>query len=125
MSKIKNRLILSLTEQLQLVKLCLSHFVQIQKEELHEILSCPYGRDYDLGISNYFGGIDKYFTPFIASKKMNRREINEILPEHNQGFAVVPQILTNRADEFLAITKRIADYGYNGNRVACTSEIFK
>ena len=28
--------------------------------------------------SRYFGGIDKYFTPFIASPKMNRREQNEI-----------------------------------------------
>lgn len=61
---------------------------------------------------HYFGGIDKYFTPFIASKKMNRRELNEILPEHNTGIAVVPQILTNRADEFLQITKKIAEYGY-------------
>ena len=78
---------------------------------------------YRTAYHHYFGGIDKYFTPFIASKKMNRREINEILPEHNQGFAVVPQILTNRADEFLAITKRIADYGYTtGNlNLGCPS----
>lgn len=59
-----------------------------------------------------FGGIDKYFTPFIASRKMNRRELNEILPEHNKNLNVVPQILTNRADEFLQITGRIAEYGY-------------
>lgn len=62
--------------------------------------------------NHYFGGIDKYFTPFIASKKMNRRELNEILPEHNETITVVPQILTNRADEFLQITKKIAEYGY-------------
>ena len=62
--------------------------------------------------ARYFGGIDKYFTPFIASKKMNRRELNEILPEHNAGIVVVPQILTNRADEFLQITEKIAEYGY-------------
>lgn len=59
-----------------------------------------------------FGGIDKYFTPFIASRKMNRRELNEILPEHNENLNVVPQILSNRADEFLQITKKIAEYGY-------------
>lgn len=62
--------------------------------------------------NHYFGGIDKYFTPFIANKKMNRRELNEILPEHNEGIDVVPQILTNRADEFLQITNKIAEYGY-------------
>lgn len=62
--------------------------------------------------NHYFGGFDKYFTPFIASKKMNRRELNEILPEHNERIDVVPQILTNRADEFLQITHKIAEYGY-------------
>ena len=62
--------------------------------------------------NHYFGGIDKYFTPFIASKKMNRREMNEILPEHNEHITVVPQILTNRSDEFLQITQKIAEYGY-------------
>ena len=61
---------------------------------------------------HHFGGIDKYFTPFIASKKLNRRELNEILPEHNQNLNVVPQILTNRAEEFLLIAGKIAGYGY-------------
>ena len=62
--------------------------------------------------NHYFGGIDKYFTPFLASKKLNRREMNEILPEHNEGIEVVPQILTNRTDEFLQIARKIAGYGY-------------
>lgn len=60
----------------------------------------------------YFGGIDKYFTPFIASRKMNRRERNEILPKHNENLNVIPQILTNRAEEFLEIARQIASYGY-------------
>lgn len=62
---------------------------------------------------HYFNDIDKYFTPFISSKKMNRRELNEILPEHNQGIIVVPQILTNRANEFLQITNKIMEFGYD------------
>ena len=62
--------------------------------------------------NHYFGGIDKYFTPFIASKKMNRRERNEILPAHNQSLTVVPQILANRSEEFLKIAEKIAEYGY-------------
>ena len=61
---------------------------------------------------HYFGEIDKYFTPFIASRKINARERNEILPEHNTGFHLVPQILTNRADEFLQIAQTIASFGY-------------
>lgn len=62
--------------------------------------------------AKYFGHIDKYFTPFIASKKMNTREVRDILPENNEGIEVVPQILTNRVDDFLAIAEKIASYGY-------------
>lgn len=68
---------------------------------------------YRTAYNRYLGGIDKYFTPFIASQKMNRRELNEILPEHNQGLCVVPQILTNRVEEFLHIARKIAEYGYD------------
>ncbi len=60
----------------------------------------------------YYGGVDKYFTPFIGSRNLNARERNEILPEHNEGIHLVPQILANRAEEFLAIAQQIAFYGY-------------
>lgn len=60
----------------------------------------------------YYGGIDKYFTPFIANRKLSSRERNDILPEHNEDMNTVPQILTNRADDFLNIAEAIAGYGY-------------
>ena len=60
----------------------------------------------------HFGDIDTYFTPFINNKKMNHKEIKDILPEHNKGMHVVPQILTNRAEDFLAIAKELGNYGY-------------
>lgn len=60
----------------------------------------------------HFGDIDTYFTPFINNKKMNYNEIKDILPEHNKGMHVVPQILTNRAEDFLAIAKELGNYGY-------------
>lgn len=63
--------------------------------------------------SRYFGTLDKYFTPFIASKKMNHRELREVLPEHNKGLRVIPQILTNKADEFLLIVKQLSELGYD------------
>ena len=58
----------------------------------------------------HFGNIDTYFTPFINNKKMNYKEIKDILPEHNAGMHVVPQILTNRAEDFLAIAKELGNY---------------
>lgn len=60
----------------------------------------------------HFGDIDTYFTPFINNKKMNYKEIKDILPEHNKGMHVVPQILTYRAEDFLAIAKELGNYGY-------------
>lgn len=62
--------------------------------------------------ARYFGGIDSYYTPFLASKKMNTKEIREILPENNEAIHLIPQILANKAEDFLAIAGRIADYGY-------------
>ena len=69
--------------------------------------------------ARYFGGIDKYFTPFISDKNfisdktMNSREIRDILPENNVGAPLVPQVLTNHADRFLAVAAKIASYGYD------------
>ena len=60
----------------------------------------------------YYGGIHRYYTPFLASMHLSTREKNEVLPEHNEGMTLIPQILSNRADEFLEITKALKDYGY-------------
>lgn len=64
--------------------------------------------------ARYFGGIDKYFTPFLSDKSTaSTREIRDILPENNTGIPLVPQILSNQADRFLAVADRIASYGYD------------
>ena len=61
----------------------------------------------------YYGGISQYYTPFLASMHLSAREKNEVLPEHNEGMTLIPQILSNRADEFLEITKALQTYGYD------------
>ena len=63
----------------------------------------------------YFNHIDKYFTPFITPtqhRKLTSRELNDILPEHNQGMYVVPQILTNQAEGFLWAAGKAKELGY-------------
>lgn len=60
----------------------------------------------------HFGNVDKYFTPFISSSGLNHKELNDILPEHNVGMEIVPQILTNHADVFLELAGRMQEYGY-------------
>lgn len=62
-----------------------------------------------------FTPMDKYFTPFLSphSKKgFSAKELAEILPEHNRGMRLVPQILTNRAEDFLKTEEKLVCYGY-------------
>lgn len=63
----------------------------------------------------YFHPMDKYFTPFIVphkEKKFSTREKKELTPENNQGLFVVPQLLTNNAEDFLKTAKDITAFGY-------------
>ncbi|MGL5259585.1 MAG: tRNA dihydrouridine synthase [Lachnospiraceae bacterium] len=63
----------------------------------------------------YYGEMDKYFTPFISpnqNRAMSTKERNDILPEHNKGLTIVPQVLTNKSKEFLTVEKELREYGY-------------
>lgn len=64
---------------------------------------------------SFYGGIDKYFIPFISpnqNRPLTPKEIRDVLPEHNRGVYAVPQILTNRADYFLRAAKELEkEYG--------------
>ena len=73
------------------------------------------GYVYRKAYEHYFGGIDKYFIPFIKPNqkgKLSSREKNDILPMHNQGMCAVPQILTNSAEDFIKTVERLQEYGY-------------
>lgn len=64
----------------------------------------------------FFRPMDKYFTPFIVphkNKKFDTRELKELSPEHNKGLYVVPQLLTNQAEEFVKTAKDIQAFGYD------------
>lgn len=60
-----------------------------------------------------FGDIDCYFTPFIGNKKMSARERRDILPENNKAVPLIPQILTNCAEDFLLISGELERLGYD------------
>ena len=64
---------------------------------------------------SYFKDIDKYFTPFIVGNKkasMKARELKDVLPENNAGLPIVPQLLTNNAEEFINTARRVEQFGY-------------
>ncbi len=63
----------------------------------------------------FFDQMDVYFTPFIVptqNRKFTSREINDFLPEHNKDLHVIPQILTNKGDDFIWAAKELKRYGY-------------
>ena len=66
--------------------------------------------------ARHFGKMDKYYTPFLSlhkEKEFNHKERQEILPEHNEGLCVVPQVLTNSSEDFLCAAKKLKDLGYD------------
>lgn len=63
----------------------------------------------------FFGGMDKYFAPFITANQSDNfksRDINDILPENNKGLVLIPQLLTNNAKDFIHTSRRIRQLGY-------------
>jgi len=65
--------------------------------------------------NKYFGGIDTFYAPYI---RMNGKLViknnyhRDLLPENNIGVEVIPQIMTNDAEEFLFVVKYIQQLGY-------------
>ena len=63
----------------------------------------------------HFSGVNKYFIPFVSPTQdlvFTPREKRNILPEYNQGYTAVPQVLTRKADHFLWAANHFADMGY-------------
>jgi tRNA-dihydrouridine synthase len=65
--------------------------------------------------NTYFGGIDTFYSPYI---RLNGKRIikpayeRDILPENNSDLNVIPQIITNDADEFLFVANYVQQFGY-------------
>ena len=64
----------------------------------------------------FFGGIDQYIAPYIrVNGKLEIKPGNErdILPENNRSLDLIPQIITQDANEFLFVAKFVQKLGYN------------
>ncbi|MBQ9421212.1 MAG: tRNA-dihydrouridine synthase family protein [Lachnospiraceae bacterium] len=69
-------------------------------------------RTYRTVFRKYFGGVDKYFTPFLVANQTHhfkKREIAEVTPMEDE---LVPQILTCNGSDFLWAAKYLAAAGY-------------
>lgn len=73
------------------------------------------GYIYRNALEKYFPGADLYFTPFIVPDQkhpLRKKELRDILPEHNHVKDLVPQIMTNDADRFHEVVEVLQSYGY-------------
>ncbi|MEN8886264.1 MAG: tRNA-dihydrouridine synthase, partial [Winogradskyella sp.] len=65
--------------------------------------------------NHYFGGIDTFYAPYIRfNNKLiikNSYKIDLQL-QNNTELEVIPQIMTNSADEFLFVVDYIQELGY-------------
>jgi len=65
--------------------------------------------------NEYFGGIDTFYSPYIrlnGKMKIKGSYERDLLIENNTVPEVIPQIMTNDADEFLFVTKYVQELGY-------------
>ena len=63
----------------------------------------------------YFGGIDRYYMPFISPtihRALTHREDRELPVADSVDFAAVPQILTKVPEDFLWAAEQCRDRGY-------------
>jgi tRNA-dihydrouridine synthase len=64
----------------------------------------------------YFGGIDTFYAPYI---RLNGKLLikpayeRDLLVQNNTVTELIPQIMTNDADEFLFVAKYVQQLGYN------------
>ena len=85
----------------------------------HKILLSPLQGFTDVRFRNafckYFKGIDAFYSPYIrlnGARVIKPNFARDIKPENNIGHTVIPQIMTNEAEEFLFVTEYVQSLGY-------------
>jgi tRNA-dihydrouridine synthase len=65
--------------------------------------------------NKHFGGIDTFYAPYIRlndNLEMKSSNFRDILPVNNSVSELIPQVLTNDAEEFLIVVKDVQELGY-------------
>lgn len=66
-------------------------------------------------LSEVFGGIDKYFIPYLSfgkGREIKKSQLREVFPENNSGIKAVPQVLFSDQVEMFDLIRILLDYGY-------------
>ena len=73
------------------------------------------GAEFRRAHHKYFGGVDKYYAPFISptcDHLFTPKEKRNLFPENNKGIPMVPQLLTKNAEDFLWAANSLFEMGY-------------
>lgn len=65
--------------------------------------------------SETFGGVDKYFIPYLSygkGREIKKSQLREVFPENNAAFPVVPQVLFSDENELFDLVGILVGYGY-------------
>jgi len=63
----------------------------------------------------HFGGIDTFYAPYIrldGKSGIKSSYKRDLAPENNENIHLIPQVMTNNADDFLLVVKYIQELGY-------------
>jgi tRNA-dihydrouridine synthase B len=66
--------------------------------------------------AKFFGGVDKYFAPYIVRQKdgsVKTSHLRDIRSENNMDYPLVPQILAGNPTDFIFLVKLLQDNGYD------------
>lgn len=65
--------------------------------------------------AKHFGGVDKYFAPYIVRQNdgtVKKSHLRDIASANNQGYNLIPQILAGNSDDFLYLAAILDENGY-------------
>ncbi len=66
-------------------------------------------------LARHFDGLDAAVAPFISTRRERRvkaSQLSGLLPRNNPGLPVVPQIMGNDPEDFIALAHVLADLGH-------------
>jgi len=71
--------------------------------------------DFRKALAESFGGVDKYFIPYLSygkGREIKKSQLREVFPENNEVLPVVPQVLFSDQAELFDLITILIDYGY-------------
>ena len=63
----------------------------------------------------HFGGVDKYFSPYLLIQKeggIKKSHLRDTAPENCTGYSLVPQIMAGNSADFLLLVRHLEEAGY-------------